>query len=325
MINWVIAFRIRSFVLTSAATAVCILSLTVGGRIVAGYTQHDIIQQMPRSLNEVPVKFAVVKKFGFRASAMNCYYCRNTFQSPLVLNAAKGKKQLEAELPSNEFSRTFQVDRVIKTRRGSGGSSSNVYPLSIEADESEREALALRFDLSSIANLSAVLQLRPSILKTGGVDSNSVEVEGSCKATVTQRCVRTNEDFEVDLEFPLYCIVRPVISHAMSQESSLLGMHQDSQNDNAEVSLRKQAGGGASKKTYRIPDKNIGEVDVMELQRMLQFDLNNDDNIMMEDEAIYCLDGPLDVGELVAQFFWFKLDPYPKKPGTDPVQISITG
>jgi hypothetical protein len=64
-------------------------------------------------------------------------------------------------------------------------------------------------------------------------------------------------------------------------------------------------------------------MDVMELQRMLQYDMSDDD--VMEDEAIFPLDGMLDIGELVAQLFWLKLDPYPKKPGTDPVQRSITG
>jgi hypothetical protein len=50
-----------------------------------------------------------------------------------------------------------------------------------------------------------------------------------------------------------------------------------------------------------------------------------EDASLMEDEAIYCVNGALDVGELVAQLFWLQLDPYPKKPGTTPVQRSITG
>ena len=58
---------------------------------------------------------------------------------------------------------------------------------------------------------------------------------------------------------------------------------------------------------------------------MLEYDINNEDDVLMEDESIYPIDGLLDVGELVSQLFWLKLDPYPKKPGTDPVQKSITG
>jgi hypothetical protein len=251
-------------------------------------------------------------------------YGQRPRRSIIVAYAAQGRKQSSTELPANEFSRTFQVDRILKTKRGTAGSNSNSYSVSLEADAVECQALARRFDLSSIASLSAELQLRPSLLNKGGVSSSSVEVEGSCQATVTQRCVRTNEDFEVNLKFPLYCIVRPVMPTTMSQDSSSLGSYQDTRNDKGESSPRKQNTGG-SKNTFRIPDRNIDEMDVMELQRMLQVDMNNDDDIMMEDEAIYCLDGPLDVGELVAQFFWLKLDPYPKKPGTDPVQISITG
>jgi hypothetical protein len=204
--------------------------------------------------------------------------------------------------------------------------------MSIEANEIECVALARRFDLSSISNLSASLQLRPSSLNTGGISSNSIEVEGMCKSIVTQRCVRTNEDFEVAVEFPIYCIVRPIISsngNGMSTQldvgSSTDGSYQDTagRKNGAQSQPRKA---NANKKSYRLPDRNIDEMDVMELQRLLQADINADDDTLMEDEAIYTLqDGTIDVGELVAQLFWFKLDPYPKKPGTDPVQRSITG
>jgi hypothetical protein len=38
----------------------------------------------------------------------------------------------------------------------------------------------------------------------------AVEVEGTIVAGVTQTCVRTNADFDVDLEFSLFALVRPV-------------------------------------------------------------------------------------------------------------------
>lgn len=240
--------------------------------------------------------------------------------------------------PSNEFSRTLQADRILKTRKSTTGVSNSFYPVSIEASDIECVALARRFDLSSIANLSATLQLRPSSLNTGGISSNSIEVEGMCKSIVTQRCVRTNEDFEVTVEFPIYCIVRPVIptnnNNGISQledELSTNWSYQDNSGINdrnaaQQQQPRKSNGTNKNKKSYRLPDRNIDEMDVMELQRMLQADINSDDDTLMEDEAIYSLqDGQIDVGELVAQLFWFKLDPYPKKPGTDPIQRSITG
>lgn len=248
------------------------------------------------------------------------------------------------ELPaSNEFSRTLHADRILKTRKSTTGISNSFYPVSIEANDLECVALARRFDLSSIANLSASLQLRPSSLTTGGISSNSIEVEGMCKSIVTQRCVRTNEDFEVAVEFPIYCIVRPVlpsnnnnngIVSPLDVPPPIAGSYHDtgSSGRNGDRSSppqqahRKASGTNANKKSYRLPDRNIDEMDVMELQRLLQADINADDDTLMEDEAIYSLqDGNIDVGELVAQLFWFKLDPYPKKPGTDPIQRSITG
>ena len=64
-------------------------------------------------------------------------------------------------------------------------------------------------------------------------------------------------------------------------------------------------------------------MDVLALQRLLQ-DVDVEDSVI-EDEGVYTTDGQLDVGELVAQLFWLKLDPLPKKPGSDPIQASITG
>jgi hypothetical protein len=235
-----------------------------------------------------------------------------------------------SELPPNEFSRTFQIDRILKTRKGANGiSNSNYfYPVAIEANEMECIALARRFDLSSINNLSASLQLRPSSLNTGGIGSGSIEVEGVCKSVVVQRCVRTNEDFEVALEFPIYSVVRPVIPNnngiLQQDSSSTIGSYQQNNEYGENNEVRKMK--TSNKKSYRIADRNIDEMDVMELQRMLQSDMNHDNDVLMEDEAIYSVnDGQIDVGELVSQLFWFTLDPYPKKPGTDPIQRSITG
>ena len=144
-----------------------------------------------------------------------------------------------------------------------------------------------------------------------------VEVEGTCLATVTQRCVRTNEDFIVDLEFPLYSIVRPTASLlqepmiSMDNQDDIPNRRKDQWNDN----------NAKSKNVSRKQD--IDEINVLALQQMLQTDVN--DEALMEDESIYDTKGTLDVGELVAQLFWLKLDPYLKKPGTDPIQRSITG
>ena len=66
--------------------------------------------------------------------------------------------------------------------------------------------------------------------------------------------------------------------------------------------------------------------DMVELQEMLNRMDDEDEDLLIEDESIYSLStGQLDVGELIAQNFWLGLDPYPKKPGTEPLQLEITG
>ena len=135
-------------------------------------------------------------------------------------------------------------------------------------------------------------------------------------ARLTQTCVRTGEKFDVDVEFPLIAIVRPLeLFNQGKQETEDL-----SELDNY---LAKTNGSSKKQKKVNTPDRNINEMDMMEMQYLLQdFDVEDD---VMEDEAIFSTDGTLDVGELVAQLFWLKLDPYPKKPGTGPINISISG
>jgi hypothetical protein len=299
-------------------------------------THHERQQQRPSITNMINQNSNNNNLISGHANGRRKIYTRRAAKSNPSHTAGGGAAM---EIP-NEFSRTFPTDRILKTRKSTTGiiSSNSFYPVSIEANDIECVALARRFDLSSISNLSAALQLRPSSLNTGGISSNSIEVEGMCKSIVTQRCVRTNENFEVAVEFPIYCIVRPVIptNHGVSQldvSSAAPGPYQDigshGMNDkSSSTSPQRKASGtnAGSKKSYRMPDRNIDEMDVMELQRLLQADINADDDTLMEDEAIYNVqDGQIDVGELVAQLFWFKLDPYPKKPGTDPIQRSITG
>jgi hypothetical protein len=209
-----------------------------------------------------------------------------------LLSASKSS----VELPPNEFSRKLQLDRVLKIKRD--------YLVNVEATQAECTALADRFDLSDIAKLQASLSLRQERIGGSKTGTNGVEVEGTVTATVTQRCVRTNEDFEVDLEFPLYCIVRPVLPLAALMKEP-------------EKADRKGEDGRAHKGSYRGQDRNFAEMDMMDLQRMLQQDISSEDDDLME--------GQLDVGELVAQLFWLKLDPYPKKPGTDFFSASISG
>jgi hypothetical protein len=220
----------------------------------------------------------------------------------------------EIILPQNEFSRPLQTERILRMKRD--------YLIDLEASSEECKALANRFDLSDVAKLEATLKLRQESIGGKG-HSTGVEVDGTVFASVTQRCVRTNEDFQVDLEFPLYCIVRPVMPmYALMNGNGNGGGEEAESNSNSNLLPEKR-----EEKRNNKPKRNVkvGEMDMMQLQRMLQEDISDEDDMLMEDEMIYPTDGALDVGELVAQLFFLKMDPYPKKPGSDFTSFTITG
>jgi len=243
---------------------------------------------------------------------------------------AKRSKNAGVVPPENEFSRTLRPDRILKStsqRQRNAG-----YQTSVKAEPNECQALADRFDLSDIASLAADLTLRPNDYGNRYFSTSaSVQVEGTCRATVTQRCVRTNEDFQINLEFPLYCVVRPVVPLAETTTTTLGGGAaagddlRDDEDDRNSREFRRTEPRGGKTASYSTSNNNLDEMDVLELQKMLQADLVEAEDVLMEDESIYSTGGLLDVGELVAQLFWLELDPYPKKPGTGPIQRSITG
>jgi hypothetical protein len=234
--------------------------------------------------------------------------------SPLAkthLNGAAPKGPGNIERPENEFSRTYRTESVL-------GSKPRDYQISIQATEEERAALAMRFDLSNIGKLEAELTMRREPSVKGGANRGklnrfststhqmvsdwvllssfcfsvdvykvtSVEVEGTVVAEVTQTCVRTNEDFDVDLEFAILAIVRPIASTFDGSQqdnfSELQGFFEE------EVRNKK----GKKKKESKevtTPERNVYEMDMVELQRLLQ-DLDSEDDVI-EDESIYSLDG----------------------------------
>jgi hypothetical protein len=246
-------------------------------------------------------------------------------RSQLQLSAKKNKVPLE--VPPNEFSRTVPADRLSKLSSSSSAMSSQQgYTLTIEANEVERRALALRFGLSDIGRLEASVVVQ-SMLNSGS--DGGICVSGLGQATVTQRCVRTNDDFVVDVEFALDSLVRPVVP--VGQDLLLLEDNDGPSAMNSDAPSRRRTGSPNGRSKQKSAD--LGEIQRLLEQRMQEnsfgnilFDDDEDDAAsLMEDEAIYCVNGALDVGELVAQLFWLQLDPYPKKPGTTPVQRSITG
>eukprot|EP00977_Amphora_coffeiformis_P022650 scaffold11172_cov172-Amphora_coffeaeformis.AAC.3 len=225
---------------------------------------------------------------------------------------------------SNEFSRLIDPERVLKIGSSSASNRNRrEYRMALEASEEECQALAKRFDLPALDRLQAEdVVLRPASGTSG------VEVEGSICATLTQRCVRTNEDFSVSVEFPLYAIVRPVVAlHVGGVNNDDDGDDDDAGGMESDEDLYAASMDDKAAPRRNKAPPNLETLDVFQLQQLMQ-DFDEDDelaNVLMEDQAIYPVGGHMDVGELVAQLFWLQLDPYPKKPGSEPVQRTISG
>ena len=209
----------------------------------------------------------------------------------------------------NEFSRSLNTDRILRTATGKQRRSYRDFQTTIEATADECSKLAKRFELCHLESLKADLLLSlPSHYNSRGGGALTVQVEGSILATLTQTCVRTSENFEVTVEFPLTVIVKPVSSHFESDGRGV---------DDAQRIKKKKVA------------RNDRSFDTMELQQMIERQVDEfefDVDEIVEDEAIYsAASGMLDMGELVSQTFWLNLDPYPKKPGSGPMEFTISG
>ena len=93
-----------------------------------------------------------------------------------------------------EFSRPLRLDTLPATGR----------PMTVEADEAERAALAERFALVAIDRLTATLTLKR--------DGETVTAKGHLNARVTQSCVATSValDASVDEDFTILFRPEPV-------------------------------------------------------------------------------------------------------------------
>ena len=232
--------------------------------------------------------------------------------------------------PPNEFVRIFKTEKLQSSnRRRDMSGRGREYNMNIEATEEECEALAQRFDLQDLTKLNAELKLQalPGSGSTGASNvAVVVQVVGTIYSHLTRTCVRTCEDFPVDIELPFKSIVRPVSDSFWSDVGTAL------QDDTYDEQPKKK-----KKKNTRNSrrNNNVNDIDMRDLESQLTLQLlmddddfigDDDNSNVVEDEAIYSLQNDsMDVGELVAQTFWLNLDPYPKKPGTDPMELSITG
>lgn len=278
------------------------------------------------------------------------------FESDRSRGANTGPKN--GSTSKNEFSRTIRVSKWFGTGGGSAShrKANKSMDLSISATPEECHALATRFRLTNISSLSADLVVHPALgvgsgRSSGGgsggrnvEDSECIEAKGTVCAQVTQTCVRTNEDFDVTLEFSFDTVLKAMSSTTGNSGGS--SANAAGSNDNESLSLGELAaleaaskldgggGGGRQRKNKKGGTKKRGVKGVRGGQQSIDdMGMNQLKDILMEyevtdeiieDEACFCNDGIVDCGEIVAQMFRSKLDPYPKKPGSDPVSYSFT-
>jgi hypothetical protein len=229
----------------------------------------------------------------------------------------------------NEFSRTIRVSKWFAAMGGSsstrGGGSKSVN-LSISATESERYALATRFRLSNITALSAELVVQPALGMEGRrSEDNCIEARGTVSAQVKQTCVRTNEDFDVDLEFTFDTTLKAMAATSASGAMSageMEALNAAAQLDSGTSRKKKGNNKKHSVKTFKGGQStDLDTTGLESLQNILmEYEVTND---IIEDESCFCTDGIVDVGEIVSQMFRSKLDPYPKKPGSVPVKYTF--
>lgn len=235
---------------------------------------------------------------------------------------------------NNEFSRTIRVNKWFNSIAGSTGNrhAKKIMDLSITATEEERCALATRFRLKNIKALSADLVVQPMFGAAGDDGGECIEASGTVCAQVTQKCVRTNEEFDVSLEFSFDTVLKAMASNSadgnneVEPEPLSLGemaaLDAASKLDNKRSNKKKGKKRGTKGIRGGQSSRDLDNTGMKQLQDILTEYEVTDDSI--EDESCFCTDGIVDCGEVVAQMFRSKLDPYPKKPGSDPVSYSFT-
>ena len=82
--------------------------------------------------------------------------------------------------------------------------------MKVEATDDELQGLLI--DLMVIEyQLEVNVAIRREPHSTSSADPG-IEVEGMVSALVDQVCVRTGGNFDVDVQFPLFAVVRPIAS-----------------------------------------------------------------------------------------------------------------
>lgn len=100
-------------------------------------------------------------------------------------------------MSASEFERLVKLDRLPSE-------------LTIDADASEREALARRFDLPAIERLRAIVTLSQ--------DGDAIEARGRLEAAFSQRCAIADEPFANTVDEPLAIRFVPALAAAREEE-----------------------------------------------------------------------------------------------------------
>lgn len=300
------------------------LIILVGVSALLAFANAFIIA--PSQLQRSPAVSSLTR---IRTRGVNAACCRykssRIFQSERGDGEDTGPKNESTE--KNEFSRTI---RVSKWFRGGGGSSNRrstkKMDLSISATPSELLALATRFRLTNITALSADMVVQPALGggsdapgSGGGESTDYIEARGTICAEVTQTCVRTNEEFDVNLEFSFETVLRAMAS-VRSRGNNAGNDDELSAGEIAALEAASNSLGNARKSRKKKGSNKqrvkgvSGDMGMNQLQNIfMEYEVTDE---IIEDESCFCTDGIVDCGEIVAQMFRSKLDPYPKKPGS---------
>jgi hypothetical protein len=160
--------------------------------------------------------------------------------------------------------------------------------------------------------------------------ADSIIVKGIVKTNITRICVRTGDPFDVQLQFDVFAVLTPTDSSPFPYTSdSENGLRNYDDNENKENTERFKKKKPQNKKKNKNLNKKvvfgrrqIENMGVLEVQNMLEdYDL---EEYIIEDDRIYNTLGIVNVGELVSQLLVVQLDPYPKKPGSQPVRFTFS-
>lgn len=227
------------------------------------------------------------------------------------------QKREEIKRPENEFSRIVSIDSVLSYGTTASRKTRN-YSISIEAKPEELDGLAKRFKLPEITKLEADLILKKDSGTTSGTSSKGelIQAEGTVTASLSQICIRSNAPFETELSFKLFAAVRT----SGSRDDILSNITPTKTPSNIRPRKKKKRNSRKNINFSNVSGNSI--IDEIDIQDMAE-DIDFEDDLI-EDDAV-CNNGNLDVGELVAQMFRLKLDPFPKSPDSKPVDVTFSG